>query len=1005
MPGQLTTSFLAWVKNSDVSNSRVRDEKNVLSSAVIIMKGHISVCASGAPANHYTLSNATLALGSAPECDICGAGMLPEHARLAWDQRSATWVLTPSSPVAGRSMRVNGVPVSTPVYLQHADIIEMPDVYIRFQRVAEPALFGGQPADELRLAKLTKVLIGRDTGANDDPAKLSLDAEDSSISREHVLMEKNAEGDWIATDKSQAGTPLNDQFFHQKKLEVGDRMRVGSYTFEFTGHSLRRVPRTTGGQVKARNIAVILKSGRAILRDVTLDIERCTFVGIVGGSGQGKSTLLNALCGINPATDGCVYINDVPLNDTRQMAAAGIGFVPQDDIVHMEITVEEALHFSARLRLPPETPQRAINSLVDETIDRLGLAEHRLKRISQLSGGQRKRVSIATELLSRPSVLFLDEPSSGLDPATEFSLMSLLNSLAKTCTVVCTTHVLENAQLFDKLIFVQDGHVVCDVDTENAGAKKDDPALDMEDTHHRSITNSSEFRLRSASEMALEYFRVPSLLKVYQLFATRKDEGGKTGAEWQAAFKQQDNRRERPDFGSPNTEVTTTKKGAERGGGYLRSLLVLLARQWAILRADPLNLVFLAAQPLLIAVLVGWVADGAVLRSFLCIVATLWFGCSNGAQQIVREIPIYRRERVCGLGANCYLQSKYVFLGAVTTLQALLLFIVTLSVAHVFHPLDLDKEVFRDKMTARLHPPAATTSNEAEFAVVEQGQEQHPEAADTGALEASMAEEKNRRNSFAVSTVVHLGTFFEIADNLMEATEPLEDQSRESGLSAPLTLSRVFVFTVGLRLLALITTALVGVVIGLAISALVQNSTQAVLWVPLVLIPQILFGGFVVTRPEMTTSVRGASIVVPSYCAQRIMDVAHLFGQSTPRMSNRTRYPVFLTPGGERETIEWETLDGTRSENYDKVSPHNKSWQNLVVFPGHAGEHINLFDMTRGVKKYQESVEERGDVRYPMGIIYRNLQPGWMALGTLSLWIASCYGITWFGLLRQQRRK
>ncbi len=975
------------------------------------MKGLISVCAVGSPVSHHTLGQVPLKIGSSAECDISGPAMLPEHARLAWDQRSATWVLTASSPHAGRAMRVNGISAAPAlsVYLQHGDIIELPDVFIRFQRVPEAPFWRGQTVDELSLSKLTRVIIGRDTGTHDEPDKLSLDAADAAISRdEHVRLEKNSEGDWVATDKSQAGTPLNDQFFHQQKLQVGDRLRISSYTLEFTGHSLRRVPRQTGGQVKARNIAVTLKSGRSILRDVTLDIERCTFVGIVGGSGQGKSTMLNALCGINPATTGSVLINDVPLNDTRQMAAAGIGFVPQDDIVHMEITVEQALHYSARLRLPPETPARAIGSLVDEIIGRLGLTEHRVKRISQLSGGQRKRVSIATELLSRPSVLFLDEPSSGLDPATEFSLMSLLNSLAKTCTVVCTTHVLENAQLFDKLVFVQDGHVVCDVDTERADTKKSDTSVNLDDTRARSVTSSVEFRLRSAAEMALEYFHVSSLLKVYQLFAKSSEEGGKTGAQWHQEFvNHRGSTTGSPDFGSANIEVSGSGT-VRRGGGYLRSLLVLLARQWSVMRADPLNLVFLAAQPLLIALLVGWVADEAVLRSFLCIVATLWFGCSNGAQQIVREIPIYRRERVCGLGSNCYLQSKYLFLGAMTTLQALLLFVVTLLVAQVFHPPDLDMEVFREKITTRLYPqpPASTANADTAFAVVEEGAAAPQNAvADASSLEAALALENQRKDSFAVGLVVRLGAFFEIANNLMDASEPVSDQSRDTGLAAPMRLVRVFLFTIGLRCLALIATSMVGVVIGLAISALVQNSTQAVLWVPLVLIPQILFGGFVVTRPEMTASVRAASVLVPSYCAQRVMDVAHLYGQSTPRMSNRTRYPVFLTPGGERETVEWETLDGVKREDYDKVSPHNKSWQNLIVFAGHAGEHVNLFDMTRGVKKYRESVEQRDDVRYPMGIIFHNPQPATASLGVLTLWMVICYAVTLLALLRQQRRR
>ena len=101
---------------------------------------------------------------------------------------------------------------------------------------------------------------------------------------------------------------------------------------------------------------------------------------------------------------------------------------------------------------------------------------------------------------------------------------------------------------------------------------------------------------------------------------------------------------------------------------------ILLARQWKVLLADPLNLIFLFAQALAIGGMVGWVAENAGLRMFLCVVATLWFGCSNGAQQIIGELPIFRRERVCGLGLNVYLQSKLVFLSMLTIVQAVLLF-------------------------------------------------------------------------------------------------------------------------------------------------------------------------------------------------------------------------------------------------------------------------------------------------------------------------------------------
>ena len=124
--------------------------------------------------------------------------------------------------------------------------------------------------------------------------------------------------------------------------------------------------------------------------------------------------MLNALCGVNPASSGEVLISGIPLTSREQVNAAGVGFVPQDDIVHLELTVTEAITYSARLRL--NLPPAQITALVDRVIERLSLKEHRGKRISRLSGGQRKRVSVAIELLAKPSVLFLDEPSSGLDP-------------------------------------------------------------------------------------------------------------------------------------------------------------------------------------------------------------------------------------------------------------------------------------------------------------------------------------------------------------------------------------------------------------------------------------------------------------------------------------------------------------------------------------------------------------------------------------------------------------
>jgi ABC-type multidrug transport system ATPase subunit len=943
------------------------------------MKGHITVCA-GDSIRHFALNTTTTLIGSGRDCDLQGSSpqMQPLHCQIEWDIRSATWILIPSSAAAGERTRINGAKVLSPAYLQSGDILELPDMFIRFLRVPESPKFRGVETHEIRLQGLRQLTFGRDTGGDNDPGKVALDATDTSISRNHVVIERDAAGNWLANDESQAGTLLNGQHFKQQRLTVGDRFAIGAYHFEFTGYSIRRVERMSGGKIESRHLSVQVKSGKKILSDVSLDIERCSFVGILGGSGQGKSTLLTALCGINPATEGSVYLNGHRLSDPKDLAEAGIGYVPQDDIVHVEITVEQALQFSARLRLPAETPRTAIDTLVDETIERLGLTEHRKKRIFQLSGGQRKRVSIATELLAKPSVLFLDEPSSGLDPATEFQLMGLLRRLAaKDCTVVCTTHVLARAYLFDQITFVHGGLVV----------------------------------FHGEPSLALDYFDVENLDDVYLKLADPVKDASAWHRQFEEAHK---GRSEAPDFGSQSGEVITRDGKSKRqpGSGYLIGLMVLLKRQWSILKADRLNLVFLLAQPLLIALLVGWVADDAVLRTFLCVVATLWFGCSNGAQQIVKELAIFRRERVCGLGMHCYVQSKYLFLGVVTTLQALLMYAITLLVAGWVHPIKIDEEAFRQSMAERLYPPLvhqdAQSAATSEFDVVTfdtVGESSGASEVDSsgGDLDATIAAEKQRAESPLVTWVTRVAKYFEIAHNVLEGTTPPDDSGRQSGLSTALSITQVFATTIGLKVLALVATALVGVAIGLAISALVQNSTQAVLWVPLVLIPQILFGGFVVTRPEMAPSVRVVSLAIPSHAAQRIMDVANLYGQTTPRMSNRTKYAVFLTPGGDQETVEWEQGGEKVSEKYDIVSEHNNSWQNLLVFSGHAGEHRHVYRIAKGKRTYDDSVEQRDDVRYPMGVLYVHLGPVVYGVTTLLCWLLACYLATWVGLARKQR--
>jgi ABC-type multidrug transport system ATPase subunit/pSer/pThr/pTyr-binding forkhead associated (FHA) protein len=943
------------------------------------MNGHITLAFQG-DLRAFALDKTSTSIGNSPSADLqlAAKGIESLHATLAWEPRASSWLLSAGSPTAQKTLRLNGQLLSSVASLEDGDIIEMPDVLIRFGLTPMTPRFRGVETNEVVLRGLNKLVLGRATGEQSAEPKVELDSEDARVSRQHLELDQTEPGVVFVTDKSQTGTLLNGQRFDRRQLIVGDRLKLGSYTLEFTGTSLRRVSAFGGAKVEARNLTFTLQNGRNILNQISLDISPCSFVGILGGSGQGKSTLMNALCGVNPATSGETYINGVKLGDSRQMAAAGIGYVPQDDIVHRELTVTEAITYSARLKLPSGTPSKAIRDLVEETIERLGLAEHKEKNIAMLSGGQRKRVSIATELLAKPSVLFLDEPSSGLDPKTEFDLMSLLRRLAGTdCTVICTTHVLGRAYLFDQLLFVHGGHII----------------------------------FNGTPDEAVDYFKVENGLE--EIYLKVGGDETRTGLNWREEFEASRPAAKPLAYLPPAQEDTTQQVKPKRGPGWLPTLIIQLQRQWSILRADLLNLLFLLAQPVLIGLLVGWVADDTVLRTFLCVVATLWFGCSNGAQQIVREISIFRRERVCGLGLNAYLQSKYVFFAAVTTLQALLLYLVTLTTAHIINPSDFNTAKYMEVMITRLTPAptaapgvaAATNSVQAqvdEFDIVTEETKGQPETAPAAAAPAPEAP-KPKGPGILMSTLLRVANFFECGQNIMDTTDPGEGRPPGSDTKSK-TLGIIFLVLL-LKFSALFAAALVGVTIGLAISGLVRTSTQAVMWVPLVLIPQILFGGFVVTRPEMTPSVRLASELVPSYCAQRMMDVAGIYGQITPRMTNRTKYPVFLTPTGEQEEVTWTEAGETTTEKYDKVSDWNVSWQNLVVSPGRVGQHHNAFRIQRGVKKYDESTEQRNDVRYPMGTLYGFTAPARTSASILGIWILACYGITIWGLIGKQKGK
>ncbi len=233
---------------------------------------------------------------------------------------------------------------------------------------------------------------------------------------------------------------------------------IGHALFHLDGDRL--VERIDAGAVafRARDLVVRTPKGKTLLEGVGFSLEENSLLAVVGPSGAGKSTLLRALTGFRPADSGTVEYADRDLYADYDELRQRIGLVPQDDILHPQLTVRRALAYAARLRFPSDVSVPEREARIDQVIGELGLGGQAEQRIDSLSGGQRKRTSVALELLTRPSLLFLDEPTSGLDPGLDKSVMHTLRGLADDGrTVVVVTHNVANLDVCDRLLLLAPG--------------------------------------------------------------------------------------------------------------------------------------------------------------------------------------------------------------------------------------------------------------------------------------------------------------------------------------------------------------------------------------------------------------------------------------------------------------------------------------------------------------------------------------------------------------------
>ncbi len=586
----------------------------------------------------------------------------PVHCTLRWDGAGVT--LEPAA--VETPTLVNGALVSVPTALQHGDVLTVglfqlelawaapsapPEPPTAVEKAVaapeapsapEPALavasalivtFRGQAVPEVPVS--AGLVFG--TGAEADVRLV-----DPALSPRHAVIEATADG-YVVVDTGRTGSLVNGKYFERHPLVIGDLLQFGDrHFFVFDGFALRPVRDALGCGLQAHGVDVAGSKARGlILQQASFDARPGQFVGIIGPSGAGKTTLLRALIGLRPVAAGTILIDG---QDLRSIADPSVlfGYVPQQEIVHLELTARQALHFSALLRLPRRTPPREIAKLIDALTLRLGLRQHLDTPAGNLSGGQLKRLSVCVELLSRPPLLFLDEPTSGLDPESETELMQQLQELSYTgCTVVCTTHLMENVYLMSSLEVVMAGR----------------------DSQGRATPGRTVFR--GKPRLARELFDVRTLSKLYHRLKDKAPE------EWQRLYEQK--------TGESLVAPPAAASHAPRTAAQLRrprrrlAIPILLRRQWQLLRSDWKNIALLAGQPVLIAGLIALVATGedpSDKKLFLAAIATLWLGCGNAAPEIVRERSIFRREQFVGLRASSYLFAKFAFLGLITVLQA-----------------------------------------------------------------------------------------------------------------------------------------------------------------------------------------------------------------------------------------------------------------------------------------------------------------------------------------------
>jgi ABC-type multidrug transport system ATPase subunit len=530
---------------------------------------------------------------------------------------------------------------------------------------------------------------------------------DLSVSRYHAELRRAGAAYQIVDLGSHNGTYVNGQRVSAAPLNEGDIVGIGPSTLRLTGTELQEFVDTGDVSLVARDLTVTLPSGKVLLDHVSFPLgERC-LLGIIGPSGAGKSTLLGALTGMRPANGGSVLYDDRDLYQHYAELRHRIGLVPQENILHTQLTARRALRYAAELRFPRDTSKAERNHRVDEVLAELSLTNHAETRTDRLSGGQQKRVNVALELMTKPSLLFLDEPTSGLDPGLDKSVMEMMSGLAKDGrTVIVVTHSVANLDICDRLLVLVPGGKVAYFGPPQDGLKHfkkpgwaevfqafdAEPNRDWAGEYRRSPwfqqfvvaavdgrgpasphrqappAPPTKNRLAQFSTLSRRYLSVIGSDRVYLgllagapivlggviLAIPDKDGLGPAGAA--AATKHK-----------PAASPSASAHGAKH---HAHSHAQATAHASAHASAHAHATGSAAAHAAHAAAITPPVNNAASSLLLILVICACFAGAFNAVRELVKERSIYSRERAAGLSTASYLSSKLAVLGLIAGVQA-----------------------------------------------------------------------------------------------------------------------------------------------------------------------------------------------------------------------------------------------------------------------------------------------------------------------------------------------